>query len=235
MPDIEVSTEAELQDALRTMSPGSVIKLAAGTYHPPLMQWPTPEYGPFGANLLVRDMTLVGAGDGQTTIVMTGDPYGGIGLKTYGSATIKNLTIEGREAEPIIDCLDAQHVTLCNVTLEAGSNTDWGLIWGPWNGGGTSLSLYDCTFAHPNREQMGTAIQLQSCYDPPATVAASLRQTLVHGWGIGVSYDSGSDNCGSISVTTDCDGFSNNDYNVLESSCGGGSCDYIEHCPSPNP
>ena len=46
-----------------------------------------------------------------------------------------------------------------------------------------------------------------------------------------MSYYSGADSCGSVSVTADCDGFSNNDYNVLESNCGGGSCDYIDHCP----
>ncbi len=234
-PDIEVSTEGELQDALQTMSPGSVIKLAAGTYSPPLMQWPTPEFGPFGANLLVRDMTLVGAGSGQTTIVMTGDPYGGIGLKTYGSATIKNLTIEGGEAEPIIDCLDAQHVTLCDVTVEAGSNTDFGIIWGPWNGGSTSLSIYDSTLAHPNREQLATGIMLQSCYETPATVSATVSDTNVSGWLEGVVYYTGEGQCGSVSVTADCEGFSNNEYNVVQVNCGGGMCTYNDQCPNPSP
>jgi hypothetical protein len=95
------------------------------------------------------------------------------------------------------------------------------------------LTLRDCTLAHPNRDQMGTAIQLQSCYDPPATVWAELSLTRVSGWGIGVSYDTGPDVCGATSVTADCDGFTNNDYNVLESACSGGSCDFIEHCPNP--
>ena len=232
---IDVTPDDDLFVALTTAPAGSAVRLGPGIYYPPLMQWPTPEFGPFGANVLVRELTLIGSGEGQTRIVMTGDEYGGIGLKTYGNATLRNFTIEAGQAEPAIDCLDAKHVTMCNVSLEASSSTDWGLIWGPWHGGSTSLSLHDCTFIHPNREQIGTAIQLQSCYDPPASVSAEISLTRISGWGSGVDFQNGSSGCGPISVSADCDGFSNNDYNVVETVCSDGSCDYTDHCPNPTP
>ncbi|MBW1905748.1 MAG: PKD domain-containing protein [Deltaproteobacteria bacterium] len=228
---IDVTTESELQSALMSASPGSTVRLAAGTYSPPIIDWPTPEFGPFGGNVLVQDLTLMGAGEGQTTIVMTGDPYAGLGLKTYGNATLRNLTIDAGDSEPAIDCLDAKHVTLCNVTLLASSTTDFGIIWGPWSGGSTSLSLYDSTLAHPDREQFGIGIFLQSCYETPAIVSAELSLTSVSGWGQGVLYSSGEGQCGSVSVSADCDGFSNNDYNVVEETCSGGVCTTNEQCP----
>jgi len=179
---IDVTPSDDLFDALTSAPAGSAVRLAAGTYYPPIKQWPTPEFGPIGANVLVRELTLIGAGEGQTTIVMTGDPYAGLGLKTYGNATLRNLTIQARDSEPAIDCLDAKQVTLCNVTLEASSTTDYGIIWGPWNGGSTSLSLYNSTLAHPNSGVPGTGISLQSCYQPPAIVS---RAQPHEGFGMG--------------------------------------------------
>jgi PKD repeat protein len=228
---VDITPEDDLFVALTSAPTGSAVRLAAGTYYPPIVQWPTPEFGPFGANVLVRELTLIGAGEGQTRVVMTGDPYAGLGLKTYGNATLRNLTIDARDSEPAVDCLDAKQVTLCNVTIEASSTTDYGIIWGPWNGGSTSLSIYNSTLVHPDREHVGFGISLQSCYQPPAIVTAELSLTSVSGWGNGVSWFTGDGECGSISVTADCDGFSNNDYNVVEWVCTGGVCTANEKCP----
>ena len=125
---IDLTPDDDLFVALTTAPAGSAVRLGPGTYEPPLTQWPTPEFGPFGANVLVKDLTLIGAGEGQTRIVMTGDPYGGIGLKPYGNATLRNFTIVAGQSEPAIDCLDAKRVTMCNVTVEASSSTDFGII-----------------------------------------------------------------------------------------------------------
>ena len=125
---IDLTPDDDLFVALTTAPAGSAVRLGPGTYEPPLTQWPTPEFGPFGANVLVKDLTLIGAGEGQTRIVMTGDAYGGIGLKTYGTATLRNFTIVAGQSEPAIDCLDAKRVTMCNVTVEASSSTDFGII-----------------------------------------------------------------------------------------------------------
>jgi len=179
----------------------------------------------------LRELTLMGAGEGQTTIVMTGDPFAGLGLKAYGNATLRNLMIEARDSDPAVDCLDAKQVTLCNVTIEASSTTDYGITWGPWNAGSTSLSLYNSTLAHPRRDQMGTGISLQSCYETPAIVSVEFSLTRISGWGEGVSWFTGKGECGSISVSADCDGFSNNDYTVVEWSCNAGQCTTNESCP----
>ena len=66
-------------------------------------------------------------------------------------------------------------------------------------------------------------------------MSAELSLTRISGWGVGVDFQNGSSGCGPISVSADCDGFSNNDYNVLETVCSDGSCDYTDHCPSPSP
>jgi hypothetical protein len=70
----------------------------------------------------------------------------------------------------------------------------------------------------------------QGACDPPGTVTAEIRNSQISGWGEGVSFDSGS--CGSISVSTDCEGFSNNlYYKVVDWSCSEGTCNPIEYCP----
>jgi PKD repeat protein len=228
---IDVTPSDDLYVALTTAPEGSVVRLAPGTYTPPIQQWPTPEYGPFGANVLVQNLTLAGSAEGETRIVMTGDPYAGLGLKTYGNATLRDLTIDARDSEPAIDCLDAKHVKLCNVTLQASSTTDYGILWGPWNGGVTSLLLQNSALVHPNREHAGTGVSLQACYETPANVSVEIRNTQASGWGEGVSFFSGEGYCGSISVTSDCSGFSNNGYNVVEWQCAEAMCEANEQCP----
>ena len=180
--------------------------------------------------MVVKDLTLVGAGEGQTVLVMNGNPYVGFGFKTYGNATVRNLTIDPRDSEPAFDCWDAKDVKLCNVTIQASSATDYGLIWAPWHGGPTYLGFFDSTLAAPAPQNDPIGMLVQACYNPPADVTVEIRNSEISGWGEGVSFDNGV--CGNISVSTDCEGFSNNVYyNVVDWNCSEGTCNPIEHCP----
>jgi PKD repeat protein len=226
---IDIGPSDDLYVALTTAPAGSAVRLAPGTYTPPVKDWPAPEYGPISANVVVKDLTLVGAGEGQTVLVMNGNPYVGFGFKTYGNATVRNLTIDPRDSEPAFDCWDAKNVTLCNVTIQASATTDYGLIWGPWHGGSTYLSFFDSTLTSPAPQNDPFGMFIQSCYDPPADVVVEIRKSEISGWGEGVSFDNGT--CGSVSVSTDCEGFDNLYYNVVDWNCSEGTCNPIELCP----
>jgi len=227
---IDIGPSDDLFVALTTAPAGSAVRLAPGTYAPPVKDWPAPEYGPVSANVLVKDLTLIGAGEGETVLVMNGDPYVGYGFKTYGHATIRNLTIQPRDSEPAFDCWDARDVTLCHVTIQASSTTDYGIIWGPWHGGATSLSFLDSTLTSPTSDIDPTGMLIQACYDPPSDVTVEIRNSKISGWSEGVTFDNGG-SCGSISVSTDCKGFDNVDYNVVDWNCSEGVCNPIEMCP----
>jgi PKD repeat protein len=227
---IDIGPSDDLYVALTTAPAGSAVRLAPGTYAPPVKDFPAPEYGPISANVLVKDLMLIGAGEGQTVMVMNGDPYVGFGFKTYGNATIRNLTIDPRDSEPAFDCWDAKHVTLCNVTIRASSTTDYGILWAPWGGGSTSLGFFDSTLTSPAPENDPFGMFIQSCYVPPADVTVEIRNSEISGWGEGVSFDNGL--CGGVSVNTDCEGFSNNlYYNVVDWNCSEGTCNPTELCP----
>jgi hypothetical protein len=51
-------------------------------FAPPVNDWPAPKSGPISAKVVVDDRTLIGAGEGETVLVMNGNPYVGYGFKT---------------------------------------------------------------------------------------------------------------------------------------------------------
>ncbi len=227
---IEVSTTADLVSAAKT--PGAVIQLAPGNYEPSVGSWETPEYGPFMANLLLRGVTLIGAGEGATTIVLQGGADAA--LYTYGDATLRNLTIDARYNSQIA-ALDIGHVTMCKVTVNFSSSHSWGIILNPWHGGSASISMYETTLSHPDGvNKMASGLWLQTCSSAdPVTMSAEIHDSHISGWYEGVLYYTGDGSCGSISVNTDCKGFSDNTYNVNEVHCPGGGqpCVANEKCP----
>lgn len=117
---IEVTDEDELHAALSTHSGGEVIKLSAGTFTPPIRTWPLPEderVGTWDTQVLVRNVTLAGAGPGQTTLRMRGNEFATVGLTTVGRATLRDLTIDAGDFWGVT-AIAAKELILCNVTIE---------------------------------------------------------------------------------------------------------------------
>jgi hypothetical protein len=226
---IQVSTTQALIDAVK--SPGAIIQLAPGIYDPPIGSWEAPEYGPFMANLLMRNVTLIGAGQGATTIELPGGDLAA--LYTYNNGTLRNLTVDALPGSQVA-ALDHRSLTLCDVTFNFSSTHSYGVILNPWHGGSTAVALYNTTLSHPVGGTQGTGLWLQTCSSPdPVNINATIQDSEITGWYEGVLYDTGYGSCGSISLNTDCEGFANNNWNVLESNCPGEGepCTANEKCP----
>jgi hypothetical protein len=226
---INVTPDDDLYDALTTAPAGSVILLAPGNYAPPIKEWTLPDDGgTWPSQALLIDVTLAGAGEGQTTLTMTGDPYGAVGLSTYGSATIRDLTIAAREFWGV-SCVNPESVTLCNVTVETYGND--AITWNPWPGRTSStLTIQESTLSNVGGEQGGTGVYL-SCYDEGGHVTADIRNSNIFGWMVGVYYSTSSEESCSVSVSTDCKDFDDNESNVYREMCNPPTCDGQEECP----
>ena len=228
---VEVSTTDDLIAAAK--NPGTIIKLAPGEYAPPIGSWDTDQYGPFDANLLLENITLIGAGEGATTLVLQGGDLAA--LYGYKNTTLRNLTIDAVSGSQVAS-LDHRNLTICNVTFNFSSNHAWGIILNPWHGGSTSFNMYESSLIHPPGGTRGSGVFLQTCSSPDAVnLSATIKESLLSGWYVAVEYYTGYGSCGSISVDTDCSGFSGNTWNVLESYCPaeGEPCEGIDHCPNP--
>ena len=226
---IEVSSTEALIDAVK--SPGAVIQLAPGNYDPPVGSWETPEYSPFMANLLLRDVTLIGSSQGATTITLSGGDSAA--LYTYNDATLRNLTVDALPGSQVA-ALDHRNLTICDVTFNFSSTHAWGIVLNPWHGGSTSVGLYKTVLSHPVGGTRGTGLFLQTCSSPDTVnLSATIQDSQVSGWYEGVLYYTGYGSCGSVSLNTDCEGFSNDEWNVNETNCPaeGQSCVDIEKCP----
>jgi hypothetical protein len=230
---IDVSDDDELYAALTTAPAGSVVLMAPGTYTPPIRSWDTDQYGPFDANLLLENVTLIGAGEGATTLVLQGGDRAA--LYGYKNTTLRNLTVDALSGSQVAS-LDHRNLTMCNVTFNFSSSHAWGIILNPWHGGSTSFNMYESSMIHPPGGTRGSGVFLQTCSSPDAVnLSATIKESQFSGWYLAVEYYTGYSSCGSISVDTDCLGFSGNTSNVLESYCPseGAQCQAIEHCPDP--
>ena len=226
---VDVSTEDELQSALLGATPGTAIRLAAGSYSPQIKDWKLPEDGGmWPAQVLLANVTLLGAGNGQTTLVMTGDPYEAVGMTSFGSATLRNLIIDAGNFYGLT-CLSPNNVTLCNVTIRT-SGTD-ALQWSPWpESGASSLNVYESTLVQDGNKQ-GTVGILLSCLAEAGNVTAEIKDSHITGWFNGIYYSMSSDESCAISVSTDCKGFLSNDKNVWREMCIPPKCTGTEECP----
>jgi len=228
---VEVSTTDDLIAAAK--NPGTIIKLAPGEYAPPIGSWDTDQYGPFDANLLLENITLIGAGEGATTLVLQGGDLAA--LYGYKNTTLRNLTVDALSGSQVAS-LDHRDLTMCNVTFNFSSSAAWGIILNPWHGGSTSFNMYESSMIHPPGGTRGSGVFLQTCSSPDAVnLSATIKESEFSGWYVAVEYYTGYGSCGSISVDTDCLGFSGNTWNVLESYCPaeGEPCQGIDHCPNP--
>lgn len=229
---IEVTPGEDLADVVGGAAGGAVVHLAPGNYTPPIKIWELPDgAGRWYAQLLLTDVTLAGSGEGQTRLIMQGDPFDAVGITTYGSVTIRDLTIEGGDFFGL-SCLNPKNVTLCNVTIRTSGHD--GITWSPaWTGGGSSsLSVYDSTITQVGDPQGTYGIGL-SCYEEAGNVTAEISNSNFSGWLNGVNYYNYTNESCTVSVNTDCKGFSSNDNNVLELICPGEGqqCIATEQCP----
>jgi len=228
---IDVSDDDELYAALTTAPAGSVVLMAPGTYTPPIRLWDTDQYGPFNANLLLENITLIGAGEGATTLVLQGGDLAA--LYGYKNATLRNLTVDALPGSQVA-ALDHRNLTICDVTFNFSSTHAWGIILNPWHGGSTSVGLYNTVLSHPVGGTRGTGLFLQTCSSPDTVnLSATIQDSQISGWYEGVLYNTGYGSCGSVSLNTDCEGFSNNEWNVNEANCPaeGVPCTANEQCP----
>jgi hypothetical protein len=229
---IEVQDEDDLYAALTTASGGSVVKMTAGTFAPSIREWPLPEderVGTWDTQVLVRNATLAGAGRGQTTLRMLGNEYASVGLTTVGTVTLRDMTIDAG-AFWGVTAIAAQDLILCNVAIET-----WGadgVQFSQWPDGGDGfLGIYDSTITFTGTERH-SGMDLY-CIDESGNIGVEILNSQISGWTWGVVYSNYSDSSCSVSLATDCQGFSNNEEaNVMHVMCTPGDCtNWSEECP----
>ncbi|MBW2379624.1 MAG: PKD domain-containing protein [Deltaproteobacteria bacterium] len=229
---IDATNEDELFAALTSASSGSVVKMSAGTFMPPIREWPLPEderLGTWDTQVLVRNVTLAGAGQYQTTLAMRGDEYGSVGLTTVGSVTLRDMTIDAG-AFWGVTAIAAKDLILCNVTIES-----WGadgVQFSQWPGGGAGfVGIYDSTIAFTGADRhVGMDLD---CMDESGDIGVEILNSQISGWYVGVRYTNYSNQSCAISLATDCKGFSNNEAaNVMHTECTPTDCTQsVEECP----
>ena len=227
---IDIGPDDDLYGALTTAPAGSVVRLAAGTYTPPQRDWPYPSDGyELPGNALVKDLTLVGAGEGETILSMSGS-QSLYGLMTWGDVSLRNMTIDGTTDCIGIAVLSLGDVTLCNLTVRTRGHDGMRVGQWPWGGDGF-LGIYDSTLTHLG-SGFGFYGVFASCLEEVGDVNVEIRNSTISGWDRGVSYSNRAYESCSTSVSTDCKGFSDNDRgNVIRTECTMTSCDDIEECP----
>jgi len=229
---INVSDEEGLYPALTTAPAGSAVKLAAGTFTPPIREWPLPEderVGTWDTQVLVRNVTLAGAGQSETTLAMRGDEFGSVGLTTVGTVTLRDLTIDAG-AFWGVTAIAAKDLILCNVTVQT-HGAD-GVQFSQWPGGGDGfVGIYNSTILFTGSESQ-TGMDLY-CLDESGNIGAEILNSNIAGWYVGVSYTNYTDQTCSVSLATDCQGFSNNELaNVMHIECTPPNCtEFVEECP----
>ncbi|MDH3200104.1 MAG: hypothetical protein OEM15_04330 [Myxococcales bacterium] len=230
---IDVTDEDELFAALTSAPAGSTVRLPAGTFTPPIRNWPLPEEqntGEWPTQVLVKNVTLIGAGNGQTTLAMLGDEFGSVGLTTFGDAILRDLEIDAG-AFWGVTAIGAKSLTLCNVTVKT-DGAD-GVQFSQWPGGGDGfVGIYDSEIAYLGSTERHVGIDLY-CLDQSGDISAEIRNSRISGWYVGVSYTNLTTESCSVSLTADCKGFTNNELaNVMYTECTPPDCtQFVEECP----
>jgi hypothetical protein len=207
-----------------------MVRLAPGTYSPPVQSWTNlPDYSNIYANLVVENgVILAGSGKGSTTIYISGT--GGC-VFVHETASLRDLTINPQGSIGwLIYAGDMGNLTICNVAINGNSalNDGYNLYFQPWESGSAQLLIIDselkCTMC-----TNVTGVYLDTCGSTGTnTITADIQNTPVSGWSWGVYFENGSEACNGSTTTVNfnCADFSNT-YNVVE--CTDGGC--IDHCP----
>jgi hypothetical protein len=120
---IEVTTAAELDAASRVAGTGSTIELAAG------------DYAIAAPLVLLRGVTVIGAGADTTTITSTA-PGAGVLVATRGTVTLQGLTVINDAPSASVVAITRGGLTLQDATVAGGrrdadGNGGYGLILAP--------------------------------------------------------------------------------------------------------
>jgi PKD repeat protein len=227
---IDVTDDDELYAALATAPAGSVVKMSAGTFTPTQRDWTLPDGGgEWPAHLVVQNMTLAGSGKAETTIMVRGDEFLSVGLTTYGSVTLRDLAIDAGVFAGV-SAIAAKNLTLCNVIIYTTDGD--GLYFTQWPGNGDGLlGIYDSALINASSVRH-SGMDLQ-CIDESGNLGVEILNSQISGWYVGVSYTNYSYNSCTVSVATDCQGFSNNELaNVMHAECTPPDCtEFVEECP----
>lgn len=226
----EVDNVNDMLTALDVAGAGDMVRLAPGTYYPPVQSWTRlPYYSNQYANVRVEDgVILSGSGRENTTIVISGT---GGAVFVYGEAVIRDVEIRGSGSLSwMMFAGGVPQLTLCNMTLNANSglNGGYGFYAMPWEGGTTQIEIIDSSFSCDScTDTLG--IYLSGCSSiAPVTINANIQDTTVNGWKTGLLYEIESYGCdASMTVNYDCTDFFGNINKVVE--CGDSGC--TELCP----
>lgn len=224
----DVDNVSDMLAALQAAGPGDTVRLAPGTYVPPVQSWSGSGYSNIYANCVVENgVTLAGSGQEQTTVVVSGT---GGAIFAHGDATLRDLRIQPSGSQGWLIFAGNTNLTLCSVDINGSSslNYGYGIYFQPWESGSYDLTIIDSDIGCSGCTEVW-GIFLDGCYTvSPPSITGQVQNTTVSGWETGLRYDTGDYGCNAtISVTADCAGFSGNTYNVRE--CNDGGC--TEHCP----
>lgn len=229
----DVDNVNDMLSALASAGSGDMVRLAQGTYYPPVQIWSSPpDYSDIHANLVVKNgVILSGSGKDSTTIYISGTLGS---LFTYGNATLRDLTVrpQGENSWWLIygSGKGTFGLTLCNVAVNGGGymTYGYGVFLQPWGVGNASLQIIDSSVTCSGCPLVW-GIYADACgTESPTSIDVDVQNTIVSGWENGLYYESGVWACGgTVSVNADCAGFSDNTHNVYECTDHG----FIEHCP----
>lgn len=240
---IDVSTIEELENACRTAAPGNTIRLAEGSYTLRSGDWTIPGFSETHAGLLVKGVTLMGAGPDKTSIHIPGGQYSdAVEIMTYGNAEIRNLSICLNNSFAIVS--HGSGLRLCNVALNdfAPDPSDVISHW-PLVTGLTQIEIRDCVLVSTTSNSTCLYIGFSNTLAGPGagSTVCTIKDTVITGWEIGVEWNTGpTEDFGLTTVIADCEYIAGNEeYNVVQHVCHSTEphvyyCDQVEHCPEPD-
>jgi hypothetical protein len=238
---VDVSNTDELVAALHSATAGDMIRLAAGTYYPPVSDWTVADWAgwnsPYLAHIGLDGVSLAGAGSGATTIMLSNrDAW--FGMLVGGDTVIRDLKLV-RHGYPAIEA--SGNLKLCNVAIQ----TYWyppyyaeGIDFVPQVGGSYSLLLSGCSIRNMNTgNPTGDGIYIDCLDDAATSIAVMIGDTAISGFPDGVEWDNVEYQTTSVSIEN-CELISGSVYNAVEwvldykdPVTGVNHCNLIEHCP----
>jgi len=217
-PVIDVSTSKELAEAVKELKRGGTIRLAAGTYEPPVQTFSDPG-GAFSsqyANVFLWDTTLIGAGASETEVVLSGS---GHGLTSYGKSGITGLTVTSLGSVGITQA--GERLDLCEMTFQASADTSaYAVVVNPWDASAVELQVTGSKLL--GQDNLGTGVDLSPCAGAGVTnITAKIEGSEISGWAEGLEYD---DNCAALTLDAPCSNFKNNKKNIHDWVAGKDKC-----------
>ena len=222
----DVATLESLETACLNTPPENTIRLAEGEYVLRMQSWPLPGYPGQWGGLMLNGVTLIGAGPDRTVLYIPNDSVAAI--RTHGDAEIRNLSIYTNGPFSVIS--GGKRLKLCAVEVEYSyAQPAVSISHIPFEGEFTTLQITDSVLLGLTFNS--SAVYLETCSSASESyISCNIEDTVITGWDIGVEWDKW-DNCGPITVTTDCKYISGNEFgNVLEYDFVSGSGE-LEHCP----